>query len=93
MPRLWEHQPKQCHTVSSMRCDTESGKWVHHFESEALPSVRDCQPREFPPVHQVQGRYASGGCWWVTLDHADGDVTRGLWAPLGAYGVVHIPVW
>ena len=26
-------------------------------------------------------------CWWFDLNHADGDAARGLWIPLGAYGV------
>ena len=32
------------------------------------------------------------GCWWFDLSHADGNSNRGLWLPLGAYGVVNIPV-
>lgn len=43
------------------------------------------------PVLQPIGQSEPAGCWWTTLDHADGDVARGLWAPLGVYGVTRIP--
>lgn len=33
-----------------------------------------------------------GGCLWFDLNHADGALGRGLWLPLGAYGVATIPV-
>ena len=32
------------------------------------------------------------GCWWFDLSHADGNSNQGLWLPLGAYGVVQIPI-
>jgi hypothetical protein len=38
------------------------------------------------------GRGQPAGCWWFDLDLGDGDVTRGLWLPLGAYGVGQVPV-
>jgi hypothetical protein len=31
-------------------------------------------------------------CYWFDLPHADGDAAHGLWAPLGDYGVMHLPV-
>ena len=34
-------------------------------------------------------RAVPGGCFCERL--ADGDLARGLWVPLGAYGVAHIP--
>ncbi len=36
------------------------------------------------------GRAAS--CYGVLLDGADGEATRGVWLPVGWYGVVHIPI-
>jgi len=33
-----------------------------------------------------------GGCLWFDLTRADGSLNRGLWLPLGAYGVARIPV-
>jgi hypothetical protein len=30
-------------------------------------------------------------CYGVALDGADGEVARGLWLPIGWYGVMHIP--
>ena len=38
------------------------------------------------------GRGQPAGCWWFDLNHADGEMSRGLWIPLGAYGVVTVPV-
>ena len=31
-------------------------------------------------------------CYGVLLDGADGENTRGLWVPVGWYGVIKIPV-
>jgi hypothetical protein len=31
-------------------------------------------------------------CYGVLLDGADGSVDRGVWLPIGWYGVMHIPV-
>lgn len=31
-------------------------------------------------------------CYGLMLDGADGEVTRGLWLPVGWYGVIHVPV-
>lgn len=36
-----------------------------------------------------QGR--PSGCLWFDLTHADGELGRGLWIPLGAYGVATVP--
>lgn len=33
-----------------------------------------------------------GGCVWFDLTRADGALNRGLWLPLGAYGVTRIPL-
>ena len=38
------------------------------------------------------GAGRSNSCYGVLLDAADGDVTRGLWLPVGWYGVLKIPV-
>jgi hypothetical protein len=32
------------------------------------------------------------GCQWYDLNHADGALGRGVWLPLGAYGVAKVPV-
>jgi hypothetical protein len=32
-----------------------------------------------------------GGCLWFDLTRADGALGRGLWLPLGSYGVARIP--
>ncbi len=34
----------------------------------------------------------SGGCFWYDLNNTDGAIDRGLWIPLGLYGVSAIPV-
>jgi len=36
-----------------------------------------------------QGR--PSGCLWFDLTHADGELDRGLWVPLGVYGVGTVP--
>ncbi len=36
----------------------------------------------------LMGGGASDGCLWYDLSHADGDPGRGLWIPLGIYGVL-----
>ena len=36
-----------------------------------------------------QGR--PSGCLWFDLEHSDGELGRGLWIPLGAYGVATVP--
>jgi hypothetical protein len=33
-----------------------------------------------------------GGCLWFDLTRADSALNRGLWLPLGAYGVARIPI-
>ena len=30
--------------------------------------------------------------WWPNLTDSDGNLTAGLWVPLGPYGVTHVPV-
>jgi hypothetical protein len=42
-------------------------------------------------LHPV-GQSKRSGCLWFDLKQADGDSRRGLWLPLGAYGVATIPV-
>ncbi|HYV31614.1 MAG TPA: beta-propeller domain-containing protein, partial [Candidatus Binatia bacterium] len=37
------------------------------------------------------GQSKPTGCLWFNLGHADGALGRGLWVPLGAYGVEKIP--
>src|SRR5207247_7646898 len=37
------------------------------------------------------GKGRPTGCFWFDLTHADGALGRGLWIPLGAYGVAQIP--
>ena len=41
-------------------------------------------------LHRVGGSQP-GGCLWFDLTHADGALSRGLWLPLGSYGVEKIP--
>jgi hypothetical protein len=41
-------------------------------------------------LHEVGGSQP-GGCLWFDLNRADGALGRGLWLPLGSYGVVKIP--
>lgn len=38
------------------------------------------------------GRGAPDGCFWYDLTYADGALNRGVWLPLGIYGVDVIPV-
>ncbi|MBK8000858.1 MAG: beta-propeller domain-containing protein [Verrucomicrobia bacterium] len=37
------------------------------------------------------GEHTAGGCLWYDLTKADGALGRGLWLPLGAYGVANVP--
>lgn len=37
------------------------------------------------------GERDAGGCLWYDLTKADGALGRGLWLPLGAYGVANVP--
>lgn len=37
------------------------------------------------------GERAAGSCMWYDLTKADGALGRGLWLPLGAYGVANVP--
>ena len=38
------------------------------------------------------GEGRAPGCVWIDLTHADGAIDRGLWLPLGIYGVTRIGV-
>jgi hypothetical protein len=45
------------------------------------------------PASLLQVGYGlPSGCLWFTLDQADGTVSRGLWIPLGVYGVEQVHV-
>jgi hypothetical protein len=45
------------------------------------------------PTHlQSLGTYASDGLIYPDLTNADGDITRGVWVPLGDYGVEFVPL-
>lgn len=43
-----------------------------------------------PVSLRLLGAPASVNCLWPNLDHADGSIERGLWVPLGEYGVLEI---
>ena len=45
-----------------------------------------------PPALEIRGEGRPPGCLSMDLSNADGDAARGVWAPLGAYGVAAIPV-
>jgi hypothetical protein len=45
-----------------------------------------------PAYLRVIGHGTAPGCLWFDLNHADGDASRGVWLPLGAFGVGRIPV-
>jgi len=44
-----------------------------------------------PAALREAGR-SSGGCFWFDLTRGDGTLARGLWLPLGSYGVSQVPV-
>ena len=44
-----------------------------------------------PTALRVVGQGKPSGCVWFDLSHADGALGRGLWIPLGAFGVATIP--
>ncbi len=44
-----------------------------------------------PAALRVVGQGKPSGCSWFDLSHADGALGRGLWIPLGAFGVATIP--
>lgn len=54
-----------------------------------LLSLYDARAPERPVLI---GAGQPNACYGVQLGAADGSVQRGLWAPMGWYGVVHIPV-
>jgi hypothetical protein len=45
-----------------------------------------------PAALRSVGPGKAAGCFWFDLSQADGTAGRGLWIPLGAYGVATIPV-
>lgn len=45
-----------------------------------------------PYALQVRAQDRPPGCLGFDLNNSDGEATRGLWVPLGAYGVFRIPV-
>ena len=45
-----------------------------------------------PAVLQSLGRATPSGCLWPSLTGADGNLSAGLWSPLGDYGVFFIGV-
>ncbi len=45
-----------------------------------------------PAAPALIGSGRANVCYGVLLDGADGDVTRGLWVPVGWYGVLKVPV-
>jgi hypothetical protein len=48
--------------------------------------------RSQPTALREIGRGRPFGCLWFDLAKGDGSVDRGLWLPLGAYGVAFVPV-
>jgi len=45
-----------------------------------------------PAALRLVGTGRSPLCWWSPdLQHADGELSRGAWIPLGPYGLTHIP--
>jgi len=48
--------------------------------------------RADPGALAVVGESEPSGCLWYNLSYADGELGRGLWVPLGIYGVATIPV-
>jgi len=45
-----------------------------------------------PSAPKPIGGGRSNTCYGVLLDGADGDINRGLWVPIGWYGVIKIPI-
>jgi len=45
-----------------------------------------------PAALHLIGSGDASTCYGINIDAADGDVTRGVWIPMGWYGVVKIPV-
>ena len=45
-------------------------------------------PADLLPI----GTGEAATCYGVLLNGADGEITRGLWLPMGWYGMIHIPV-
>jgi hypothetical protein len=45
-----------------------------------------------PAAPKVIGSGRANTCYGVLLDSSDGDVNRGLWVPVGWYGVLKVPV-
>ncbi len=57
-------------------------------QSSAIELYRLTQPGQ----PELVGRGSPEGCFSGLLQGADGDPARGLWVPLGWYGVIHVPV-
>jgi len=69
-----------------------SGPWSVHAFGDLLATQVDSRivlfDKSGPTSLQQIGASDSGSCFYVpNLGGADGDVTRGLWVPLGDYGV------
>jgi hypothetical protein len=47
--------------------------------------------RANPAALRLVGEGEPPGCLWIDLSHADGQPGRGLWVPLGVYGVFTVP--
>ena len=45
-----------------------------------------------PALLGLVGSGGPQGCVWYDLSHADGALDRGVWLPLGSYGVATVPI-
>jgi hypothetical protein len=45
-----------------------------------------------PAVLAPLASHAASSCMWYDLTYADGNPADGLWVPLGAYGVLRVPI-
>lgn len=45
-----------------------------------------------PSALRLIRRVSPESCWWFDLEHAAAEASRGVWIPLGPYGVATIPV-
>ena len=73
-----------------LRVNEETGDIPALVRALVLPFSRKLDTTDGRGLRQV-GQSRLSGCYSADLAHADGELGRGLWLPLGAYGVSFAP--
>ena len=91
---LWEVSAEgEFSLANSVALETPANQLAFYGDLLAVQSSRiDLFDASAPPALVKVGSGSPQVCYGVGLDAGDGSVARGLWLPLGWYGVIHIPV-